>query len=363
MNGPMTEVPVSARRWLAAAAAGLLFAGLAGVRPAPTAAFARRRPRPSPVPDRILVRVAGRVTSVALDDYVLGAVAVRGDAARRIRRRSSPGSTTSRRSSRARTPCRRWAAIAPRASTSATRRTASSTNRRGIRPRASRPRRARRSRARSGRVLDVRRPRRRGALPCRLRRIDGRRRRRLGRPAGALSARDRRRPAARNASAVAGLGDRRAAARWRSTPIREPTSAARWRDRGAVARRSGRAAGLGVRGERSYTVRGDVLRAVLNQTLGDRGHPEHPVHPHADRQPLHVRRHRLRPWRRPLPARRGRARAAGRHGRGDPQHLLPGGCTALTGARSEVRGSRSGGSTGSKPEPRSPDLGTLEPAS
>ena len=34
---------------------------------------------------------------------------------------------------------------------------------------------------------------------------------------------------------------------------------------------SGRAAGLGVRGERSYTVRGDVLRAVLNQSLGDRG--------------------------------------------------------------------------------------------
>jgi stage II sporulation protein D len=33
---------------------------------------------------------------------------------------------------------------------------------------------------------------------------------------------------------------------------------------------SGRAAGLGVRGERSYTVRGDVLRAVLNRTFGAR---------------------------------------------------------------------------------------------
>jgi stage II sporulation protein D len=33
---------------------------------------------------------------------------------------------------------------------------------------------------------------------------------------------------------------------------------------------SGRAAGLGVRGERSYTVRGDVLRAVINQALGER---------------------------------------------------------------------------------------------
>jgi len=33
---------------------------------------------------------------------------------------------------------------------------------------------------------------------------------------------------------------------------------------------SGRAAGLGVRGERSYTVRGDVLRAVINKKLGDR---------------------------------------------------------------------------------------------
>jgi len=33
---------------------------------------------------------------------------------------------------------------------------------------------------------------------------------------------------------------------------------------------SGRAAGLSVRGERSYTVRGDVLRAVLNRALGDR---------------------------------------------------------------------------------------------
>jgi stage II sporulation protein D len=31
---------------------------------------------------------------------------------------------------------------------------------------------------------------------------------------------------------------------------------------------SGRAAGLGVRGERGYTVRGDVLRTVLNQALG-----------------------------------------------------------------------------------------------
>lgn len=33
---------------------------------------------------------------------------------------------------------------------------------------------------------------------------------------------------------------------------------------------SGRAAGLSVRGERSYTVRGDVLRTVLNRTLGER---------------------------------------------------------------------------------------------
>jgi len=33
---------------------------------------------------------------------------------------------------------------------------------------------------------------------------------------------------------------------------------------------SGRAAGLGVRGERSYTVRGDVLRTVINQKLGAR---------------------------------------------------------------------------------------------
>ena len=33
---------------------------------------------------------------------------------------------------------------------------------------------------------------------------------------------------------------------------------------------SGRAAGLGVRGEHSYTVRGDVLRAVLNQKFGER---------------------------------------------------------------------------------------------
>jgi stage II sporulation protein D len=34
---------------------------------------------------------------------------------------------------------------------------------------------------------------------------------------------------------------------------------------------SGRAAGLGVRGERSYTVRGDVLRSVLNLGMGGRG--------------------------------------------------------------------------------------------
>lgn len=34
---------------------------------------------------------------------------------------------------------------------------------------------------------------------------------------------------------------------------------------------SGRAAGLSVRGERSYTVRGDVLRSVLNLSLGGRG--------------------------------------------------------------------------------------------
>jgi len=33
---------------------------------------------------------------------------------------------------------------------------------------------------------------------------------------------------------------------------------------------SGRAAGLSVRGERSFTVRGDVLRSVLNRTLGER---------------------------------------------------------------------------------------------
>jgi stage II sporulation protein D len=33
---------------------------------------------------------------------------------------------------------------------------------------------------------------------------------------------------------------------------------------------SGRAAGLGVRGARSYTVRGDVLRSVLNRTFGER---------------------------------------------------------------------------------------------
>jgi stage II sporulation protein D len=33
---------------------------------------------------------------------------------------------------------------------------------------------------------------------------------------------------------------------------------------------SGRAAGLSVRGERSYTVRGDVLRSVINRTLGER---------------------------------------------------------------------------------------------
>lgn len=33
---------------------------------------------------------------------------------------------------------------------------------------------------------------------------------------------------------------------------------------------SGRAAGLSVRGERSFTVRGDILRSVLNRTLGDR---------------------------------------------------------------------------------------------
>jgi stage II sporulation protein D len=33
---------------------------------------------------------------------------------------------------------------------------------------------------------------------------------------------------------------------------------------------SGRATGLGVRGERSYTIKGDVLRTVINQKLGDR---------------------------------------------------------------------------------------------
>lgn len=33
---------------------------------------------------------------------------------------------------------------------------------------------------------------------------------------------------------------------------------------------SGRAAGLGVRGELTYTIRGDVLRAVINRSLGER---------------------------------------------------------------------------------------------
>lgn len=50
------------------------------------------------------------------------------------------------------------------------------------------------------------------------------------------------------------------------------TSVGRRLDSIAIASRdaSGRAAGLSVRGEKSFTVRGDVLRSVLNRTLGDR---------------------------------------------------------------------------------------------
>lgn len=50
------------------------------------------------------------------------------------------------------------------------------------------------------------------------------------------------------------------------------TSVGKRLDSIAIAARdeSGRAAGLSVRGEKSFTVRGDVLRSVLNRTLGDR---------------------------------------------------------------------------------------------
>jgi stage II sporulation protein D len=52
----------------------------------------------------------------------------------------------------------------------------------------------------------------------------------------------------------------------------ERTSVGRRLDSIVIASRdsSGRAAGLSVRGERSFTVRGDVLRSVLNRTLGER---------------------------------------------------------------------------------------------
>jgi len=52
----------------------------------------------------------------------------------------------------------------------------------------------------------------------------------------------------------------------------ERTSVGRRLDSITIASRdtSGRAAGLSVRGERSFSVRGDLLRAVLNKTLGDR---------------------------------------------------------------------------------------------
>jgi len=52
----------------------------------------------------------------------------------------------------------------------------------------------------------------------------------------------------------------------------ERTAVGRRLDSIVVASRdaSGRAAGLSVRGERSYTVRGDVLRSVLNHSLGER---------------------------------------------------------------------------------------------
>jgi stage II sporulation protein D len=69
---------------------------------------------------------------------------------------------------------------------------------------------------------------------------------------------------------------------WRATAKAEQVRLALNQDeRTAVGRRlesivvasrdsSGRAAGLSVRGERSFTVRGDVLRSVLNRTLGER---------------------------------------------------------------------------------------------
>ena len=69
---------------------------------------------------------------------------------------------------------------------------------------------------------------------------------------------------------------------WRATATVEQVRKALNQDeRTAVGRRldsivvasrdsSGRAAGLSVRGERSFTVRGDVLRSVLNRTLGER---------------------------------------------------------------------------------------------
>ncbi len=54
-------------------------------------------------------------------------------------------------------------------------------------------------------------------------------------------------------------------------PTRERPSAARLDAIEVLSRdTSGRAAGLGVRGEHAYTVRGDLLRAVINQTLGVR---------------------------------------------------------------------------------------------
>ncbi len=91
-----------------------------------------------------------------------------------------------------------------------------------------------------------------------------------------------------------GAGRRFPISGWRWTPFPEPThrpwrvvaradqvrkalnedartSVGRKLDSIVIASRdaSGRAAGLSVRGERSYTVRGDVLRTVLNRTLGD----------------------------------------------------------------------------------------------
>ena len=69
---------------------------------------------------------------------------------------------------------------------------------------------------------------------------------------------------------------------WRATAtVEQVRKALNLDERTAVGRRldsiviasrdsSGRAAGLSVRGERSFTVRGDVLRSVLNRTLGER---------------------------------------------------------------------------------------------